>query len=161
MCVHIPHSPVIFLRFTELGAIVRRCAYHVQSSVPRLTHGKPFLAGSLAWLASALSAVLIARLMLNMREVADAGIYGTEVGVVASEEDDESVQWNGDQMRGHKWQVSSLHKSVYMVPGKREYVEISTETRKSAQTGITHSWRLYASDFDPKICPSWSYGGRD
>ncbi|KAJ7814461.1 hypothetical protein B0H13DRAFT_2381756 [Mycena leptocephala] len=57
--------------------------------------GDPFLAGSLAWLASALSAVLIARLMLNMREVIDTGAYGTDVGAIVSEDDDESVvEWN-------------------------------------------------------------------
>ncbi|KAJ7920403.1 hypothetical protein B0H13DRAFT_2319455 [Mycena leptocephala] len=57
--------------------------------------GDPFLAGSLAWLASALSAVLIARLMLNMREVVDTGAYGTDVGAIVSEDDDESVvEWN-------------------------------------------------------------------
>lgn len=54
-----------------------------------------------------LSAMLIARLMLNVREVADTGVYGTEVGVVASEDDDESVEWNitdgtpMEQMTGH------------------------------------------------------------
>ncbi|KAJ7841788.1 hypothetical protein B0H14DRAFT_2782138 [Mycena olivaceomarginata] len=52
----------------------------------------PLLAGSLAWLASALSAVLIARLMLNMREVIDTGVYGTDVGAIVSEADDESVR---------------------------------------------------------------------
>ncbi|KAJ7786915.1 hypothetical protein B0H14DRAFT_2956255 [Mycena olivaceomarginata] len=57
--------------------------------------GDPLLAGSLAWLASALSAVLIARLMLNMREVVDTGVYGTDVGAIVSEADDESVvEWN-------------------------------------------------------------------
>ncbi|KAJ7123824.1 hypothetical protein C8R43DRAFT_899359 [Mycena crocata] len=44
-------------------------------------------------------------------------------------------------------------KSVDVIPGEREYVEISLQTRKSAQTGVTHSWRLYANDLDPKICP--------
>ncbi|KAJ7914212.1 hypothetical protein B0H13DRAFT_2325535 [Mycena leptocephala] len=47
--------------------------------------GDPFLAGSLAWMGSALSAVLIARLILNMREVADTD--GMAVGDVASEDD--------------------------------------------------------------------------
>ncbi|KAJ7815468.1 hypothetical protein B0H13DRAFT_2381032 [Mycena leptocephala] len=57
--------------------------------------GDPFLASSLAWLASALSAVLIARRMLNMREVVDTGAYGTDVGAIVSEDDDESVvEWN-------------------------------------------------------------------
>ena len=26
-------------------------------------------------------------------------------------------------------------------------------TRKSAQTGVLHSWRLHANDIDPKMCP--------
>ncbi|KAJ7913993.1 hypothetical protein B0H13DRAFT_1873340 [Mycena leptocephala] len=56
-----------------------------------LTYGKPFLAGSLAWLASALSAVLTARLILNMREVADTD--GMAVGDVASEDAD-TMEWN-------------------------------------------------------------------
>ncbi|KAJ7936319.1 hypothetical protein B0H13DRAFT_2261818 [Mycena leptocephala] len=46
----------------------------IHASVRRCTHfdsRKPFLAGSLAWLASTLSAVLAARLILNMCEVAD------------------------------------------------------------------------------------------
>ncbi|KAJ7889288.1 hypothetical protein B0H14DRAFT_3855763 [Mycena olivaceomarginata] len=37
-----------------------------------------FFAGNLAWLASALSTVLIGRLILNLREVVDVGIYGAE-----------------------------------------------------------------------------------
>ncbi|KAJ7867515.1 hypothetical protein B0H14DRAFT_3861730 [Mycena olivaceomarginata] len=52
--------------------------------------GDPFLVGSLAWLASALSAVLTARLILNMREVADTD--GMAVGDVASEDAD-TVAW--------------------------------------------------------------------
>lgn len=34
-----------------------------------------------------------------------------------------------------------------------ECCDISLGTRKSAQTGILHSWRLYANDQDPKLCP--------
>ncbi|KAJ7159040.1 hypothetical protein C8R43DRAFT_994763 [Mycena crocata] len=45
--------------------------------------GDPLLAGSISWLASALSSVLIARLMLNLHSVADAGIYRSEIGMVA------------------------------------------------------------------------------
>ncbi|KAJ7932222.1 hypothetical protein B0H13DRAFT_1857059 [Mycena leptocephala] len=74
-----------------------------------LTHGKPFLAGSFAWLASAstslsLSAVLTAHLILNMREVADTD--GMAVGDVASE-DANTVEWNDidstpmEHTRGH------------------------------------------------------------
>ncbi|KAJ7934757.1 hypothetical protein B0H13DRAFT_2305534 [Mycena leptocephala] len=65
--------------------------------------GDPFLAGSLAWMGSALSAVLIARLILNMREVADTD--GMAVGDVASEDD--TVEWSDidgtpmEPIRGH------------------------------------------------------------
>jgi hypothetical protein len=42
-----------------------------------------------------LSAVLIARLMLNMHEVVNTGVYGTDIGAIVSEADDESVvEWN-------------------------------------------------------------------
>jgi len=27
------------------------------------------------------------------------------------------------------------------------------ETRKNAQTGVAHIWRLWANDADPRICP--------
>src|SRR5882724_1084626 len=33
------------------------------------------------------------------------------------------------------------------------YFEITLCTRKSAQTGITHTWKLYANDIDISICP--------
>ncbi|KAJ7913834.1 hypothetical protein B0H13DRAFT_1873576 [Mycena leptocephala] len=65
---------------------------------------KPFLAGSLAWLASTLSAVLTARLILNMREVADTNSMA--VGDVASVEAS-TVEWNDvdgipmEDTRGH------------------------------------------------------------
>ncbi|KAJ7936341.1 hypothetical protein B0H13DRAFT_1853408 [Mycena leptocephala] len=65
---------------------------------------KPFLAGSLAWLAGALSAVLTARLILNMREVADTN--SMSVGDVASVEAS-TVEWNDidgipmEDTRGH------------------------------------------------------------
>ncbi|KAJ7484929.1 hypothetical protein B0H11DRAFT_2019278 [Mycena galericulata] len=39
--------------------------------------GDPMLAGSLAWLANSLSTALLARLMLNLHAVADAGIFKT------------------------------------------------------------------------------------
>ncbi|KAJ7938620.1 hypothetical protein B0H13DRAFT_2301660 [Mycena leptocephala] len=66
--------------------------------------GDPFLAGSLAWLAGALSAVLTARLILNMREVADTN--SMSVGDVASMEAS-TVEWNDidgipmEDTRGH------------------------------------------------------------
>ncbi|KAF8492663.1 hypothetical protein JB92DRAFT_3147445 [Gautieria morchelliformis] len=33
------------------------------------------------------------------------------------------------------------------------YYDIKLVTRKSAQTGVTHTWRLYANDADVQICP--------
>lgn len=33
------------------------------------------------------------------------------------------------------------------------YFEIYLKTRKTAQTGVNHPWRLYARDSDPLICP--------
>ncbi|KAJ7816570.1 hypothetical protein B0H14DRAFT_2602574 [Mycena olivaceomarginata] len=77
---------------------------HQFGDVDWLTHGKPLLAGSFAWLASALSAVLTARLILNMRKVADTD--GMAVGGVASE-DANTVEWNDidgtpmEHIRGH------------------------------------------------------------
>ncbi|KAJ7891757.1 hypothetical protein B0H13DRAFT_1887076 [Mycena leptocephala] len=72
---------------------------------PRISSAiKPFLAGSLAWLAGALSAILTARLILNMREVADTN--SMSVGDVASMEAS-TVEWNDidgipmEDTRGH------------------------------------------------------------
>ncbi|KAJ7906876.1 hypothetical protein B0H13DRAFT_2333025 [Mycena leptocephala] len=98
------HSP--FLNCFVLDGFVYFCLIALVDLANILVYyfGDPFLAGSLAWLASALSAVLIARLMLNMCEVVDTGVYGAEVEVVASEDDDGSVEWNiidGTQTRGH------------------------------------------------------------
>jgi len=33
------------------------------------------------------------------------------------------------------------------------YVEVRLKTRKSAQTGVLHTWRLWANDADPRLCP--------
>ncbi|KAG1722934.1 uncharacterized protein EDB91DRAFT_1255849 [Suillus paluster] len=43
--------------------------------------------------------------------------------------------------------------SVEIVPGERAYVEIRLKTHKSAQTGVLHTWRLWANDADPRLCP--------
>ncbi|KAJ7240214.1 hypothetical protein C8J57DRAFT_1245432 [Mycena rebaudengoi] len=48
-----------------------------------------------------------------------------------------------------KLQFENIDKIV----GEREYVDVGLNTRKSAQTGLLHSWRLFANDDDPKICP--------
>jgi hypothetical protein len=34
-----------------------------------------------------------------------------------------------------------------------EYMDVKLKTQKSAQTGLLHSWRLFANDKDTKICP--------
>ncbi len=34
-----------------------------------------------------------------------------------------------------------------------QYFDVYLRTRKSSQTGITHGWRLWMNDSDPKICP--------
>jgi hypothetical protein len=36
---------------------------------------------------------------------------------------------------------------------KGAYIEIRLKTRKSAQTGVLHTWRLWANDADPRLCP--------
>ena len=33
------------------------------------------------------------------------------------------------------------------------YFEVKLVTHKSAQTGVSHTWQLYANDTDPCICP--------
>ncbi|KAF7967243.1 hypothetical protein HWV62_35061 [Athelia sp. TMB] len=35
----------------------------------------------------------------------------------------------------------------------RAYFDVKLATRKSAQTGVQHVWRLYANDEDPRLCP--------
>ncbi|KAK7021652.1 hypothetical protein R3P38DRAFT_2533656, partial [Favolaschia claudopus] len=49
--------------------------------------------------------------------------------------------------------VRLLFESINMIPGTREYFEVQLSTRKSAQTGVGHAWKVYANDADPKICP--------
>ncbi|KZP09787.1 hypothetical protein FIBSPDRAFT_685798, partial [Athelia psychrophila] len=49
--------------------------------------------------------------------------------------------------------MSLLFESIDIIPGEREYMDVMLGTRKSAQTGVTHRWRLYANDQDPKLCP--------
>jgi hypothetical protein len=36
---------------------------------------------------------------------------------------------------------------------KGEYIDVNLTTRKSSQTGVLHSWRLYANDTDEVMCP--------
>lgn len=40
-----------------------------------------------------------------------------------------------------------------MTPCLGHYFDVKLKTRKSAQTGVLHSWRLFANDIDSKICP--------
>jgi hypothetical protein len=71
--------------------------------------------------------------------------------------------------------VSLEFKSIDIIPGEREFIppfcdqakvlisfarvipgayfDVSLVTRKSAQTGVTHSWRVHANDLDVKLCP--------
>ncbi|KAJ7730211.1 hypothetical protein B0H14DRAFT_2593595 [Mycena olivaceomarginata] len=86
-------GPIQPVRFPQMLFIINTM---IRASVRR--------SGSLAWLASTLSAVLTARLILNMREVADTD--GMAVGDVASEDAD-TVEWNDidgtpmEHIRGH------------------------------------------------------------
>ncbi|KAH7904816.1 hypothetical protein BJ138DRAFT_1018593, partial [Hygrophoropsis aurantiaca] len=49
--------------------------------------------------------------------------------------------------------ISIEFESIDFVPGERECFDVHFRTRKSAQTGVLHTWRLFANDKDPKICP--------
>ncbi|KAJ7877425.1 hypothetical protein B0H14DRAFT_3436126 [Mycena olivaceomarginata] len=98
------HSP--FVNCFVLDGSVYFCVIAVVDVANILVYyfGDPFFAGNLAWLASALSAVFMARLILNMREVANTD--GITVGDVASE-DTNTVEWNDidgipmEYIRGH------------------------------------------------------------
>ncbi|KAG1775337.1 hypothetical protein EV702DRAFT_973228, partial [Suillus placidus] len=45
--------------------------------------------------------------------------------------------------------------SVEVIPGEHrcQITKIRLKTRKSAQTGVLHTWRLWANDADPQLCP--------
>ncbi|KAJ7583766.1 hypothetical protein C8J56DRAFT_711770, partial [Mycena floridula] len=49
--------------------------------------------------------------------------------------------------------LSLRFESINKIPGERTYFEVKLGTRKTAQSGVLHSWRLHANDLDPKICP--------
>ncbi|KIM71546.1 hypothetical protein PILCRDRAFT_16976 [Piloderma croceum F 1598] len=49
--------------------------------------------------------------------------------------------------------VNLEFEGIDAIPGEREYFDVKLKTRKSAQTGVLHTWRLFANDQDPKICP--------
>jgi hypothetical protein len=34
-----------------------------------------------------------------------------------------------------------------------QYFSVALKTRKSAQTGVLHTWKLHANDWDVQICP--------
>jgi hypothetical protein len=42
-----------------------------------------------------------------------------------------------------------------MTPCLGHYFDVKLKTRKSAQTGVLHSWRLFTNDIDSKIFPMW------
>jgi hypothetical protein len=51
-------------------------------------------------------------------------------------------------------EVTSLEcGSIDIIPGERAYYEVRLKTRKTAQTGILHSWTLHTNDNDLTICP--------
>ncbi|KAG1858356.1 hypothetical protein DFJ58DRAFT_840397 [Suillus subalutaceus] len=43
--------------------------------------------------------------------------------------------------------------SVEVIPGERAYIEVRLKTRKSAQTGVLHTWHLWVNDADARLCP--------
>ncbi|KAF8580376.1 hypothetical protein K439DRAFT_1619840 [Ramaria rubella] len=43
--------------------------------------------------------------------------------------------------------------SIDFHPGECCYFEVKLRTQKSAQTGVSHTWKLYANDSDIRICP--------
>ncbi|KAF7965122.1 hypothetical protein HWV62_45545 [Athelia sp. TMB] len=49
--------------------------------------------------------------------------------------------------------LSLTFSSINKIPGERAYFDVKLATRKSAQTGVQHVWRLYANDEDPHLCP--------
>ncbi|KZP06356.1 hypothetical protein FIBSPDRAFT_902846 [Athelia psychrophila] len=49
--------------------------------------------------------------------------------------------------------VSLTFESLDKIPQERTYFDVRLSTRKSAQTGVLHSWRLHANDQDIKMCP--------
>ncbi|KAF8837494.1 hypothetical protein BDN67DRAFT_1013820 [Paxillus ammoniavirescens] len=49
--------------------------------------------------------------------------------------------------------LSLAFENIDAIPRERRYFDVTMDTRKNAQTGITHFWRLWANDLDPRICP--------
>ncbi|KAJ7758785.1 hypothetical protein B0H14DRAFT_3598036, partial [Mycena olivaceomarginata] len=43
--------------------------------------------------------------------------------------------------------------NIDKIPGERRFLHVGLNTRKQNQTGLLHSWKLWANDNDPKICP--------
>ncbi|KII89592.1 hypothetical protein PLICRDRAFT_108342 [Plicaturopsis crispa FD-325 SS-3] len=43
--------------------------------------------------------------------------------------------------------------SIDIIPGTSPEYDVRLETRKSAQTGVLHAWRLHTNDQDPRVCP--------
>ncbi|KAF8584182.1 hypothetical protein K439DRAFT_1616895 [Ramaria rubella] len=53
-----------------------------------------------------------------------------------------------------RYEATNLEfESIDFHPGERYYFEVRLRTWKSAQTGVPHTWKLYANDYDIRICP--------
>nr|GAT42317.1 predicted protein [Mycena chlorophos] len=49
--------------------------------------------------------------------------------------------------------VNLEFENVDHIPKERKYFDVRPKTRKTAQTGVGHPWRLHGNDKDPRICP--------
>ncbi|KAF7311911.1 hypothetical protein MIND_00202500 [Mycena indigotica] len=49
--------------------------------------------------------------------------------------------------------VNLEFENIEHIPAERKYFDVKPKTRKTAQTGVGHGWRLHANDSDPRICP--------
>ncbi|KAG6905051.1 hypothetical protein DXG01_005380 [Tephrocybe rancida] len=43
--------------------------------------------------------------------------------------------------------------SIEIIPSERSHIKVALKTRKTAQTGVLHTWKLHANDLDAQICP--------
>jgi hypothetical protein len=51
------------------------------------------------------------------------------------------------------WLILLCNEEVTPMPAIGCYFEVKLRTCKSAQTGVSHTWKLYANDSDVQICP--------
>ncbi|KAE9383034.1 hypothetical protein BT96DRAFT_1041444 [Gymnopus androsaceus JB14] len=50
--------------------------------------------------------------------------------------------------------LSLRFESIDKIPGERRFVDVRLlGTRKTAQAGVSHFWRMHANDLDPRLCP--------